>query len=133
MRSSTHKLRSDVKDKHNNVKNPEVSIRPLRSPHSVSSSKSSNSAVCGSLDKQNGTLSSDTDGSILCTPEVQSSIKECNVFLRKDEVEKYIASSNSAEDSLIENNLSEEEFEKDSTKQNKSKRATSPTTVSKKR
>lgn len=95
-----------------NSKRPEVLSRPLRSSR-LTSSSSINSSECDSSDKRNGVLSSDMEVGSLCSADVQSSLKECNVSLRKDEVEKYIALTNSTSDSTNEDNMSDEDdFEK---------------------
>lgn len=119
-----------VKNKQRNSKKTEPQHRPLRSTRSASTS-SMKSVESRSTDIQNGVVA-DLDTSVSLSDDVQGSLKECNVSLRKDEVEKYIALSISTNDSSNEDHLSEDENSlRQTVTRNRSSRLTDSTSLKK--
>lgn len=117
-----------------NKNNLEVKPRPLRSSRLRSTStKSTKSNDSMPLEKQNGIISSQIDLHSLCSSDIQNSLKECNVSLRKDEVEKYIALNNSNSDSLDENCISDDDFQQMSLRHKNKSNVTDTSAPSKKR
>lgn len=118
-----------------NVKNLKVKLRPLRSSqlHSTANTKSTKSNDSKPLEKQNGIITSQMDIRSFCSSDIQTSLKECNVSLRKDEVEKYIALNNSNSDSLDENSISDDDFQQMSLRDKNKSNITHTSAPSKKR
>lgn len=118
-----------------NIKNLKVKLRPLRSSqlHSTANTKSTKSNDSMPLEKQNGIITSQMDIRSFCSSDIQTSLKECNVSLRKDEVEKYIALNNSNSDSLDENSISDDDFQQMSLRDKNKSNITHTSAPSKKR
>lgn len=131
---SMQELSSDITEL-TNMKNLKVKLRPLRSSQlpSTANTKSTKSNNSMPLEKQNGIISSQMDIHSFCSSDIQTSLKECNVSLRKDEVEKYIALNNSNSDSLDENCISDDDFQQMSLRHKNKSNVTDTAAPSKKR
>lgn len=118
-----------------NIRNLKVKLRPLRSSElrSTANTKSTKSNDSMPLEKQNGIIPSQMDIRSFCSSDIQTSLKECNVSLRKDEVEKYIALNNSNSDSLDENCISDDDFQQMSLRDKNKSNVTHTSAPSKKR
>lgn len=99
--SDVNKNNSEVPDN----RKSEVKSKPLRSSH-LHSTRTTRHSKCNNsmpLEKQNGIIVPEKDINCISIGDIKNSLKECNVSLSKDEVEKYIALNNSSNDLLDEN------------------------------